>query len=59
MRPIQSGKLPVLCTLEGNPQPETEVFRVFGRIVEKRPVSQVTPYEQVTTEIFGPDFFLT
>jgi hypothetical protein len=52
-------KLPVLFALEGNPQPENEPFGRSARASQKSQFPQVTRYEQVTTENFGPDFHLT
>jgi hypothetical protein len=52
-------KLPVLFALDRNPQAENEPFGASGFSGQKRPRPQVTHSEQVTTEIFGPDFCLT
>jgi hypothetical protein len=50
---------PLLFALERNPQPGNRAFPPLRSTVEKRTFPQVGPYEQVTTENFPLDFFLT
>lgn len=50
---------PLLFALERNPQPGNQAFPPLRPTVEKRTFPQVGPYEQVTTENFASDFFLT
>ena len=59
MSPDETGKLPILCVLERNPQAKIGLFAVQPVPVENGALPQVIPYEGVTTQIFGPDFFLT
>ena len=49
----------LLFALDRNPQPESAPFPPLGTAVEKRTFAQVSAYEQVTTENFRLDFFLT
>ena len=59
MRSDQFRKVPFLFSLEGYPQPKTTAFWSNGKFVQNGTVPQVAPYEQLTTENFAPDFFLT
>jgi hypothetical protein len=48
-----------LFALERNPQSGNPAFPPLRRTVEKCTFPQVSPYEEVTTENFASDFFLT